>query len=167
MATPSPKAFADLLASAVHEPGTLSQAYRQFHHYSLGNQLLAMFQCAERGIAPGPINTFPGWKTLGRHVRKGETAITLCQPMTVKRRDAADTADTDADAPEAFTTFVYKRRWFVLAQTPRASRCPSRRFRPGTAKRPSAGSTSRRSRSTTPTATAWATRGSGRLPSAR
>ena len=63
MATPSPKAFADLLASAVHEPGTLSQAYRQFHHYSLGNQLLAMFQCAERGIAPGPINTFPGWKT--------------------------------------------------------------------------------------------------------
>ena len=115
MATPSPKAFADLLASAVHEPGTLSQAYRQFHNYSLGNQLLAMFQCAERGIAPGPINTFPGWKALGRHVRKGETAITLCQPMTVKRRDAADA--TDEDAPEAFTTFVYKRRWFVLAQT--------------------------------------------------
>ena len=46
MATPSPRAFADLLASAVHEPGTLSSAYRQFHHYSLGNQLLAMFQCA-------------------------------------------------------------------------------------------------------------------------
>ena len=27
MATPSPKAFADLLQSAVHEPGTLSQAF--------------------------------------------------------------------------------------------------------------------------------------------
>ena len=48
MATPSPKAFAALLQSAVTEPGTLSQAYRQFHTYSVGNILLAMFQCADR-----------------------------------------------------------------------------------------------------------------------
>ncbi len=40
MATPSPKGFAELLQSAVHEPGILSQAYQQFHSYSLG-----MFQC--------------------------------------------------------------------------------------------------------------------------
>ena len=118
MSTPSPRAFADLLASAVTEPGILSQAYRQFHHYSLGNQLLAMFQCHERGIALGPIDTFRGWMALGRHVRKGETAITLCMPMSVKRspkthRVDADTAD---DSPEHVTWFVYKRRWFVLAQ---------------------------------------------------
>ena len=66
MATPSPKTFADLLQSAVHEPGIISRAYRQFHSYSVGNQLLAWSQCAERGIAPGPINTFPGWKALSR-----------------------------------------------------------------------------------------------------
>ncbi len=45
MSRPTPQGFADLLQSAVHEPGILSQAYQQFHSYSLGNQLLAMFQC--------------------------------------------------------------------------------------------------------------------------
>ena len=109
--------FADLLQSVVHDPGTLSQAYRQFHSYSLGNQLLAMFQCHERGIAPGPINTFPGWKALGRYVRKGQKAITLCQPITIKRKGPAGAADADPDEPEMFTRFVYKLRWFVLAQT--------------------------------------------------
>ncbi len=39
--TPSIASFADLLASAVTEPGILSAAYKQFHSYSLGNQLLA------------------------------------------------------------------------------------------------------------------------------
>ena len=117
MATPSPKAFTDLLQSAVHEPGIISRAYRQFRTYSIGNQLLAWAQCAERGITPGPINTFPGWKALGRWVRKGEKAITLCMPITVKRRPRNHVAETDADEPDVMTWFVYKRRWFVLSQT--------------------------------------------------
>ena len=63
--------FAELLRSAVAEPGTLSNAYQQFHNYSLGNQLLAMFQCHRRGLKPGPMATYPRWKELGRHVLKG------------------------------------------------------------------------------------------------
>ena len=112
--------FADLLKTAVTDPGILSRAYQQFHQYSLGNQLLAWAQCLDREIPPGPINTFPGWKALGRCVRKGQKAITLCMPITVKRRgQAGDTApaDADPDAPEVFTTFVHKPRWFVLSQT--------------------------------------------------
>ena len=110
--------FAELLRSAVEEPGTLSSAYQQFHNCSLGNQLLAMFQCHRRGLKPGPMATFPRWKELGRHVRKGEKALTLCMPITLKRRNDAD-ADTDgADSEGAtFTRFVYKSRWFVLSQT--------------------------------------------------
>ena len=118
MTRPTPQSFADLLQSAVHDPGTLSQAYRQFHSYSLGNQLLAVFQCHGRGLQPGPLATFPRWKELGRHVRKGEKALTLCMPITVKQRgetaDSADSADSDS---ATFTRFVYKSRWFVLAQT--------------------------------------------------
>jgi antirestriction protein ArdC len=116
MTAPSsnPATFADLLARAVSEPGVISDAYRQFHHYSIGNQLLAWGQCLGRGISPGPMATFPRWKELGRYVRKGEKAITLCQPVTVKR--PADT-DAERDDPEVFTRFVYKPRWFVLAQT--------------------------------------------------
>ena len=74
--------FAGLLRSAVEEPGTLSGAYRQFHNYSLGNQLLAMFQCQARGLKPGPMATYPRWKELGRHVKRGEKALTLCMPIT-------------------------------------------------------------------------------------
>ena len=117
MATSAPKGFAALLQSAVHEPGILSQAYQQFHSYSLGNQLLAMFQCQERGIAPGPMATYPRWRELGRQVKKGEKALRLCMPITIKRKGSADAAEVDPDEPEIFTRFVYKPRWFVLAQT--------------------------------------------------
>jgi hypothetical protein len=47
--------FADLLARAITEPGLISRAYTAFHGYSVGNQLLALEQCAARGIEPGPI----------------------------------------------------------------------------------------------------------------
>src|SRR4029453_5495661 len=108
--------FADLLRSAVTDPGILSAAYRQFHNYSIGNQLLAWPQCLARGLPPGPMATYPRWKELGRHVRKGEKAIVLCQPVTVKRK--AETTDgTEADDSAVFTRFVYRPHWFVLAQT--------------------------------------------------
>jgi hypothetical protein len=111
-----PPTFAELLTRALSEPGSLMQAYSVFHPYSFANQLLAAFQCGLRGIPTGPINTFPGWKSLGRSVKKGEKALTLCMPITVKRRNAA--LDDDQDSDESFATFfVYKRRWFVLSQT--------------------------------------------------
>jgi len=108
------RTFADLLQSAVTEPGILSSAYRAFHSYSLGNQLLAWAQCIERGIQPGPIATFQRWKDLGRYVRKGEKALTLCRPVTVKR---TMTADDGTEETTAATWFVFKNQWFVLAQT--------------------------------------------------
>lgn len=106
--------FADLLARAVTEPGVIAAAYQQFHAYSIGNQLLAWAQCVGRGIPPGPMATFPKWKELGRHVRKGEKALTLCQPVTVKRTTPADDG---TDETGAYTRFVYRPHWFVLAQT--------------------------------------------------
>src|SRR5205809_7144825 len=110
---PSVASFADLLASAVTEPGTISAAYRQFYNYSLGNQLLAFSQCIGRKIQPGPLATFMGWKEKGRHVRKGAKALTLCQPVTVKRTREQD--DDSADV-NVFTRFVYRPYRFVLAQ---------------------------------------------------
>src|SRR2546423_485692 len=103
-----------LLHEALDTPGVLMRAYSAFHNYSLGNQLLALFECQARGIEPGPINTFLGWKALGRHVNKGQKAIQLCMPVNVKRKEI-DEHGNERDA--TFTTFVYKPRWFVLAQT--------------------------------------------------
>jgi antirestriction protein ArdC len=111
IATPQ---FADLLRSAVSDPGIVLAAYRQFHNYSVGNQLLAWSQCLQRGIQPGPIATYQRWKELGRQVRRGEKALTLCRPVTIKRTTTADDGTEDITAA---TWFVYKPFWFVLAQT--------------------------------------------------
>lgn len=95
-----------LLAEAVTKPGLLAAAYNSFHSYSVGNQVLAMVQCQQRNITPGPIATFPAWKDKGRRVKKGERALMLCMPVTRKNQD-----------DETFTSFIYRNRWFVLSQT--------------------------------------------------
>jgi antirestriction protein ArdC len=122
--------WAQLLIDAVENPGTLSSAYRQFWNYSVGNQLLALFECLRRGLQPGPIHTFRGWLELGRHVKKGEQAITLCMPVQVKRKRRQaqtggpistdlkdDGKDQDHQSTETVTVFTLKPRWFVLSQT--------------------------------------------------
>ncbi len=110
--------WAALLDEAVSKPGFIHQAYSRFHNHSLGNQLLALFQCFERQIPPGPLATFPKWKELGRHVKKGEKALTLCMPLTCKRtRTVTKNDGSQQDEEFLFTHFTYKNRWWVLAQT--------------------------------------------------
>lgn len=109
--------FADLLSRAVSEPGVISRAYSAFHDYSVGNQLLALVQCAERDIAPGPIATFVGWLQKGRCVRRGEKALVLCMPVTLKRKTERQPAGNSQDQSNTVTRFVLRPKWFVLAQT--------------------------------------------------
>jgi antirestriction protein ArdC len=97
-----------MLQDAVSRPGLLLAAYSAFHGYSIGNQLMALVQCRQRGIEPGPIATFPGWIEKGRHVRKGERAIVLCMPLRFGKKD---------DPESRRIGFAFKPRWFVLSQT--------------------------------------------------
>jgi antirestriction protein ArdC len=108
--------FSDLLATIVEQPGLIHEAFTRFHNYSFGNQILAMVQCWQRGLPAGPLATYPAWQALGRQVRKGEKAIVLCQPVTVKRK----TEEADGD-DQTFTVFTYRAKWFTLAQTDGAS----------------------------------------------
>jgi len=103
--------WAALLVEAVNKPGLIMEAYSAFHNYSIGNQILALVQCHLRGLQPGPINTFPKWQTLGRVVKRGERALTLCMPITRKQRDE------ESEEAHTFTSFAYKPRWFVVSQT--------------------------------------------------
>src|SRR4051794_32994595 len=73
--------WADLLVRAVNEQGIVSAAYSAFWSYSLGNQLAALLQCQSRNLQPSPIATYAGWQSLSRQVRKGQKALTLCQPV--------------------------------------------------------------------------------------
>ena len=120
---PHPKPAADvpkwasLLVEAVNKPGLIMEAYSAFHNYSIANQILALVQCKLRGLEPGPINTFPGWQTLGRTVKRGERALTLCMPITRKVRDE-ESHDSESEKGErTYTSFMHKPRWFVLSQT--------------------------------------------------
>src|SRR5712671_4451200 len=107
-----------ILHDAISQPGVIHDDYTRFHNYSIGNQLLALIQCHGRGIEPGPIGTFMHWKEAGRHVRKGEKAITLCMPLTCKSKQTAKAEDgTETEQEACFTRFVYRNNWFVLAQT--------------------------------------------------
>ena len=118
--TGPPAEWSVILIDAVSKPGVIADAYSRFWYYSVGNQFLAMWQCHERGIEPGPINTFLGWKDCGRFVKKGEKAITLCMPVTVKAKkpEPVPAGGTDEEGEqETFTRFVYRPHWFVLCQT--------------------------------------------------
>src|SRR5438067_1985578 len=110
--------FRQLLEEAVTKPGTLMRAYSLFWNYSLGNQILALFQADRRGITLGPIASFNRWKELGRYVKRGEKAIELCMPVTVKRtvtEPGPDGNDVETEVP--FKRFVFRRSWFMLSQT--------------------------------------------------
>src|SRR5256884_4210243 len=106
-----------LLVEAVNKPGLIMDAYSAFWNYSVGNQILALIQCQLRGIQPGSINTFPKWQTLGRIVKRGEKALTLCMPLTRKRRNDESAETNEQKEEPVFTTFVHKARWFVVSQT--------------------------------------------------
>lgn len=113
--TPS---WEQLLIDAVNTPGKVLKAYTLFHNYSLGNALLALTQCYMREIQPGPINTYQGWKELGRQVVKGQKAISLVMPITCKKKATDDAREESRENDGAsFTRFALKPYWFVLAQT--------------------------------------------------
>ena len=104
-----------ILIEAINKPGLISKAYTTFHEYSIGNQILAMVQCLVRGILPSPISTYRGWQSLGRQVRRGEKAIELCQPITVK--DRRNNGESENEKEKTLTLFTFKAHWFALSQT--------------------------------------------------
>lgn len=63
-------------------------------HYSVNNQILAYTQCAQMGIDdPGIIQGYHAWEKMGRHVLKGQKAITIIAPCTYKK--VVDETDRD------------------------------------------------------------------------
>lgn len=117
MSEPTTTAYrwTELLRKAVEEPGALLAAYTAFHEYSLGNQIAALFQCAARGITPGPLASFNAWKARNRWVKRGQRAIALCMPITIRRHEVDE--ESGEETTRSATVFTWKPNWFVLSQT--------------------------------------------------
>lgn len=101
-----------LLKEAINEPGKMLEAYRAFHRFSTNNQLLARLQCYSRGLEIGPLASFKAWQEKGRCVKKGEKAISLLMPITIKKDEKKKNGEDDT-----FTFFKLANRWFVFDQT--------------------------------------------------
>jgi antirestriction protein ArdC len=112
-----------LLREAVEKPGKLLAAYTAFHNYSFGNALLALEQCIRRNLQPGPLNTYRGWLERKRHIRKGETGITLCMPMPFKRTVSNEITEEESIYSQTRYAFRFRAYWFVLAQTEGEETC--------------------------------------------
>jgi len=113
-----------LFSDALSCPGKVSEAYSVFHDYSLGNAILAAMQLTVKGLPLSPIASFNKWKQLGRCVKKGEKAIALVMPVTVKTKsndeveNGAGSNDNDKEVRSSGRTiFVLKNNWFSLDQT--------------------------------------------------
>jgi hypothetical protein len=78
----------------------------KFHSYSAGNCMLLAAQCHQRGIVPEHVAGFRTWLKLGRCVRRGEAALRILAPVTVKQRDERG---EEADERRVFfkTAFVF------------------------------------------------------------
>jgi antirestriction protein ArdC len=113
----------ELLREAVEKPGRLLAAYTAFHNYSFGNALLALEQCVRRTLQPGPLNTYRGWLERKRHVRKGETGITLCMPMPFKQMASNELTEEESTNSQTRYAFRFRAYWFVLAQTDGEEAC--------------------------------------------
>jgi hypothetical protein len=110
-----------LLVDALTNPGRVNKAYRAFHGYSLGNGYLAAVQLAEKNLDLSPISSYNGWKKLGRVVKKGEKAIALVMPVTVKASKSDQTEGSPSSENDksggSRTIFLLKNNWFSLDQT--------------------------------------------------
>ena len=101
--------FEALTRQALTEPRTLSTAYSAFWEYPISNQLLALMQLGKAE----PIATWPRWKELGRHVKKGAKAIELIMPVFRTVKDETTKSEDEQDV----MFFVARKDWFGLSAT--------------------------------------------------
>ncbi len=62
---------------AIEETGLICEAYSRFQGYSLGNRFAALLQCEMRGLEPGPLNSFNGWRKLGYDLSSKERSVKM------------------------------------------------------------------------------------------
>lgn len=109
--------FQQVLVAAVKEPGTVLEAFRNFHNYSFGNSMLALWQMRMRDIKVGPIAPYKGWQKKGRQVKRGAKAISLLMPVKMTKKVKNEETGEDELRSVTFGKFIARPNWFALSQT--------------------------------------------------
>jgi antirestriction protein ArdC len=85
----------------------------RMHRYSPNNVALIYWQCEYAST----VASYKHWQDEGRQVRKGETAIRIFAPVTIKVRDAAGEVETDESGNERTRTGFKLVPVFDISQT--------------------------------------------------
>ena len=109
--------YNELLQKAITEKGTISNCYKMFYNYSIGNQIIAMYQMELMGLKITPIKTFNGWKQLGRYVKKGSKAISLWMPIGAYTKKVTDEEGNETLVSVMPKGYMLKNNWFCMDQT--------------------------------------------------
>lgn len=111
--------YSEVLETAVKEPGIISQAYSQFHNYSLNNVMMVAFQCFTREIKFGPIANYRKWQELGRQVQAGQKGMYIIHPVIIPKEVEVEkpNGETETVKQQQLVGFTPKKTAFVLSQT--------------------------------------------------
>jgi hypothetical protein len=84
------KALEESSMSDLVDPETFKhfiEVQRCFTEYSVNNRWLIFSQCMKKGLSPQKVASYTTWKKLHHQVKKGEKAIKIFAPCTVKKVD--------------------------------------------------------------------------------
>ena len=86
-----------------------------FHKYSVNNTMLIFLQRPEASY----INSYSGWKSVGRMVKKGEKGIRIIAPVTIKVQKEAENDSSNLEKVEEKVIAFRTAYVFDLSQTER------------------------------------------------
>ncbi|MFR3921649.1 MAG: ArdC family protein [Dysosmobacter welbionis] len=97
------------------------QSLSKLHHYSYGNIFLIKLQCPHASMVAG----YGDWKRkFGRHVKAGETGITILAPCPYWARDEVEETGPDGQT-------IKEQKWVKKLVSPRLRCLMSARQRDG------------------------------------
>lgn len=108
-----------LVRDIVENPSRIDKCYSLFHSYSILNSLALVWQIEKRGLNVGPCASFKRWSDMGGRVKKGEKALYVCVPFTIKdkfRKVKKIVNGEEVEQPLLFTLFTWKPCVFTLEQ---------------------------------------------------
>lgn len=85
----------------------------RFHKYSVNNTMLIFLQRPEASY----INSYSGWKSVGRMVKKGEKGIRIIAPVTIKVQKEAENDSSNLEKIEEKVIAFRTAYVFDLSQT--------------------------------------------------
>lgn len=109
-----------LVRDVITNPFKIDSCYSLFYNYSILNSLALSFQIRKRGMEVGPCASFKKWSEMGARIKKGEKALYVCVPLTIKdkyRKTKKVVDGVEKEVPLEFTFFSWKPCVFTWKQT--------------------------------------------------